>query len=721
MHANAHLQIRNPKDDETPVEAATQIYSSILPGSISWQDAFFRTPTTYAFELFLLSQRIYFYITCPLDKQTFVKSLVTSSFPHSIIQRTKDPLEHILAAPALQTGEVVQSGNYYLPFRTYEDFKNIDPLASTLGFLARANEHQRAAIQILVTPATFPWQARANALAKGTVDEETKKSIPNVSGSLINKKTAYQGGKAIIRLITGSQTKADANQFMQNLAGTFGAYSLGEGNQLRYKKNKGGRKYLKLVTERSTTLFEQRFQIMNSAELAGLWHPPGTLVAGIKNIAWGKSLSGEPPENVPLANDLSADEKKDVNFFATTEFKNQEQIFGISTKDRRKHVYIIGKTGTGKSTLIANMAIDDIRRGRGIGIVDPHGDLTEAVLDYIPKRRVNDVVYLEAFDKERPFHLNILEVHNQEQKHLVASGIVGIFKKMYGHSWGPRLEYILRNIILTLLESDDSTLYDGLRLMSEDGYRKRFLEKVQDPVLMNFWKNEFEKMNERQRSEAVSPIQNKLGQFVTSTMIRNIVANSKSSINLAEIMNEGKILLLNLSQGKLGEDNSALLGSMIITQIQLAAMGRSFQKEEERRDFFLYVDEFQNFATDSFTKILSEARKYRLALTLANQYIEQLDEDVSKAIFGNVGTLISFVVGARDAEILSKEYGDIYTDHDLVSLGKFEVVLKLSVDNQTSSPFPARTLPPPSLMNDNREKIVRLSKEKFGRKPKQVR
>jgi len=505
---------------------------------------------------------------------------------------------------------------------------------------------------------------------------------------------------------------------LHNLAGIFGTFSQGEGNQFVLKRPRMRKKVLLArIKDRKTGIFERRNQVLNAQELATLWHPPGFLLSGIRNVSWGKTLLGEPPENLPVITGMTDDEKQKVNFFAKTEYKNKETIFGIKDADRRKHIYAIGKTGAGKSTLIANMAIDDIRKGRGIGIIDPHGDLSETILDYIPKRRLNDVVYLEPFDKERPFSLNVLEVHNKQHKDLVASGIVSIFHKIYGDSWGPRLEYILRNVILTLLDIEEGTLIDALRLLSDDSFRASIVPRLSDPVLRNFWTGEFDRMSDKLRAEAVSPIQNKIGQFVSSSMIRNIIGNKTSSINLSEIMDEGKILILNLSQGKLGEDNAALLGAMIITQIQLAAMNRSYVKEEDRRDFFLYVDEFQNFATESFAKILSEARKYRLSLTLANQYGDQLEEEIQRAIFGNAGSIISFVVGARDAYMLTREFAEVYSENDLVSLGKFETVVKLSIDGMTSGPFPAITLPLPSLKNDNREDIIRNSRERYGRKP----
>lgn len=725
MNHLSFLQIRNPKDDETPIEAATQIFASLLPYPFIplWRRLFF-TPKTYAFEIYLISQTIYLYATVSQSTETFVSSLISSSYPNSTVKKTNDPMDIVFKSKRLSFGEVVLNSYSYLPTKTYLDFKDVDPLSSLLGFMSKQPANLKMAVQIAITPADFPWTDEAMMAAnKLSYDQSSTRYLMNPQKKLIMKKASFQGGKAVIRLLSATTDGTDPYPYLIQLAGTFGSFSLGEGNQYVFKRKIFfSRSFLKRIKQRKISYFERRHQILNAQELATIWHPPGYLLSGIKNIAWGKTLRGEPPENLPTSNIENEDLKRDINFFAKTEFKNKTQIFGIKNEDRRKHVYIIGKTGVGKSTLIANMAIDDIRKDRGVGIIDPHGDLAELVLNYVPKRRINDVVYLEPFDTERPFSLNVLEVKNlptgrqANSKDLICSGIVSIFYKLYKDSWGPRLEYILRNVILTLLETPGATLVDILTLLSNVHYRKKIVKEIKDPVIANFWEKEFAHMPDRLKAEAISPIQNKVGQFVTSKMIRNIIGKTKSTIDLEKIMNEGKILILNLSQGKLGEDNTALLGSMIITQIQLAAMNRSFISESERKDFFLYVDEFQNFATSSFIKILSEARKYRLSLILANQYIEQLDEGIQKAIFGNVGTLISFTVGARDAYILSKEFGGIYSENDLVSLGRYEIVIKLSIDGITSSPFPATTLPLPTLKNNHKDKIIRISKERYGRK-----
>lgn len=751
MSTLSFLQIRNPKDDETPIEAATQIFASLTPYQFIplWKRLIFGFPPTYSFEIYFLNQTVYFYLTTPADKVTLVQSLLSSAFPQIKIKKTTDPLDLVLKNKNLSFGEMILTQGYFYPIKTYMDFKEVDPLSSLIGFLSKQPPQLSYLVQIVLTTASVNWQDQVmTEVGKMHYDATSGRYTQNPHKMLLLKKASFQGSKIAIRLLVSSGDKAiNPYPFLLNLVGTFGSFSLGEGNQFVFKKAIFFKDFLlEKIKKRKIHYFEKQNQILNAQELATLWHPPGYLLSGIKNIAWGKTLKGEPPENLPVSSNvipnsfrdlkkemlkqvqhdnkktnvetqsIASLQKQNINFFAKTEFKNQETIFGIKTEDRRKHVYIIGKTGAGKSTLIANMAIDDIRKDRGLGIIDPHGDLSETILDYIPNRRINDVVYLEPFDLERPFSLNVLEVKNKQQKDLVASGIVSIFYKLYKDSWGPRLEYILRNVILTLLEIENTTLVDVLSLLAHQDYRKKVVSQLKDPVLRAFWEKEFAKMPDRLKAEAVSPIQNKVGQFVTSKMIRNIIGKPKSTVNLQQIMDEGKILILNLSQGKLGEDNASLLGAMIITQIQLAAMNRSFQKEEERRDFFLYVDEFQNFATTSFIKILSEARKYRLSLTLANQYIDQLDEAVSKAIFGNVGTLISFVVGARDAHLLTHEFSRIYTENDLVSLGKHEIVLKLSIDGMTCSPFPAKTLPLPKLKNENRQKIIKLSKEKYGRK-----
>ncbi len=735
MRKLVHLLVRNPKDDETPIASAAQIFASCLSHAYVpfWKRSWMKTHY-YSFEIFLINQTVYFYVTADEDQETFVASQIAASFPTSSIEKTEDPMPKVFDSKHISVGQLVLDNEFYLPTKTYADFEDIDTLGALIGFLAKQPADVKMAVEILVTSASFDWQARAvkragQMILAGT-DSHTSPATAGVEAHstetaryardpqqlLIMQKASFQGGKALIRLVVGTEN-TDPRLYLRNLAGTFGIFSHGDGNEFELKRPLIRKKnFIERIKNRSTYYLEKRTQILNAQELATIWHPTGFLLAGVKNIAWGKTLLGEPPEDLPVITAITEEEKKDINFFAKTEFKNAETIFGIKTPDRRKHVYVIGKTGAGKSTLIANMAIDDIRKDRGIGIIDPHGDLSEIIMDYIPKRRLNDVVYLEPFDAERPFSLNVLEVRNSQHKDLVSSGIVSIFHKIYGESWGPRLEYILRNVILTLLDVEEGTLIDALRILSDDAFRARIVAKLSDPVLKNFWEAEFARMPDKLKAEAVSPIQNKVGQFVSSKMIRNIIGHPTSSINLQEIMDEGKILILNLSQGKLGEDNAALLGAMVITQIQLAAMNRSFQKEESRRDFFLYVDEFQNFATSSFIKILSEARKYRLSLTLANQYSDQLEEEIQYAIYGNVGTLMSFVVGAQDAERLTKEYAEIYTENDLVSLGKFEIVLKLSIDGMTSAPFPATTLPLPNVKNENRDAIIRYSKERYGRK-----
>jgi len=415
----------------------------------------------------------------------------------------------------------------------------------------------------------------------------------------------------------------------------------------------------------------------------------------------------------------------DINLFAKTNFRGQEAKFGIKTKDRRQHMYVIGKTGVGKTVLLKNMALQDINEGRGLCIIDPHGEFVEEVVDKIPAHRVNDVIYFNPADTEYPIGFNVLQVSDVKYKHLVASDLMGIFTKIWANVWSARMEYILNNCVLALIDTPGTTLLGVIRILVDKDYRQKIINNVKDPVVRSFWINEYASWRDQFRNEAIAPIQNKVGQFLSTSLIRNIIGQSKSTINIAEIMDENKILLVNVAKGRIGEDNSALLGAMLITKIQLATMERVRIPEEERQDFYLYVDEFQNFATESFASILSEARKYRLNLILAHQYIGQLITDTSTsvrdAVFGNVGTLISFRVGAYDAEFLEKEFDPEFAVRDLVNLENYNIYLKLMIDGLNNRPFSAITLPPMNMDIDNqRDKIVKVSRERYSNPLKDV-
>ena len=416
------------------------------------------------------------------------------------------------------------------------------------------------------------------------------------------------------------------------------------------------------------------------------------------------------------------DNNSSVTMFAKTNYRNSEVKFGIKKDDRRRHMYFIGKTGMGKSTVLENMIIQDIHEGKGVCVVDPHGDLVEKILGFIPPHRINDTIYFNPADLDNPVGFNVLEKVSAAERHLVVSGLIGVFKKIWADSWGPRLEYVLHHAISALLEYPGSTLLGIMRMLTDKAFRKRVVEKISDPVVKAFWVEEYSKYPDRFQAEAIAPIQNKVGRFLSSALIRNILGQVRSSFAMRDIMDEEKILLLNLSKGRVGEDNSALLGAMMITKIQLAAMSRVDTPESERKDFYLYVDEFQNFATESFSNILSEARKYRLNLVIAHQYIEQVEEGVRAAVFGNVGTIVAFRIGAADAEFLEKEFFPTFTQEDLVNLSKYDVYLKLMIDGVTSNGFSAGTLPPvPEPENSFliREKVIQVTRERYA-KPRAV-
>lgn len=461
--------------------------------------------------------------------------------------------------------------------------------------------------------------------------------------------------------------------------------------------------------------------ILNSTELAGLVHFPTNYVK-TPYIHWVKAKNFEPPTNLPIIDDDLTDDhipESELTPIGKTNFRGTDMSFWIGPSDRRRHIYIVGKTGMWKSTLLENMIIDDIRQGRWVAVIDPHGDLAENIIWLIPKSRTNQTIIFDPSDKQWPIAFNMFHGVDSEQRPLVASWIVWIFKKIFGDSWGPRLEHILRNTVLALLEMPNSTLISIPLMLTSEVYRNKVVSRVKDPVVKKFWTWEFAKMAPNQKVEATGPILNKVGQFLSSTILRNVLWQPKNTFSVRWAMDNQKIVIVNLSKWKIGEDASALLGAMMVTKFQMDAMARSDMKEKDRKDFYLYVDEFQNFATDSFATILSEARKYKLNLVMANQYIGQMSEEVAGAVFWNVWSTVCFQVWVHDAEMLKDVLWWEASVEDLTNLKKYTIYLKQLIDGMPSPVFSAATFPPYEINQEVFElrykKILQVSREKYAK------
>lgn len=704
------LFLKVPRGNEYTPEAARTFLSALtqLNALSRWDRIRGKKAEPLALEIVLANQQIRFMVTADTELAPFIEAQIQSNYPLVIVQRINDPLleDNQLNNLNAQTLKLTR-GNYY-PLATYPAFTDIDPLSSVLAVLSKAPADELIIIQIALEAISGSWQSLIHkTLEAGIKDKEGNRS-PLPDEAIIREKISFPGFAATMRIAARQKST------LSTLVNAFEVFTKTGGNSISVKKPSLFSKdnsLAGLIARRVTGR-----DILNIAELATLWHLPSEKVK-VSSIVWGNAVLSEAPENLPVAQDMNETEKKGVNFFARTQYKNREAIFGIKDTDRRRHVWVVGKTGTGKSTLIANMVIDDLKKGRGVAVIDPHGDLCETVLNYIPKNRINETIYFNPADRDYPIVINPLEVNTKEEAELVVSGLMSIFTKVWANVWSARMEYILRNSLLSLTEIPNSTLADVLRLLGDDDYRNKVVQKMDDETLKSFWVNEFNKMPDKLRAEAVSPIQNKVGQFVTSPMVRNILSQPKSTISLGQVMDRGMIFLANLSQGRLGEDNAALLGATLITKFQLAAMHRVDIPESARLDFHLFVDEFQNFATDSFIKILSEARKYHLNLMLANQYMGQIPDAVQKAILGNAGSLVSFAVGADDAQIIHKEYAEVFSQNDLVNLANFQIAVKLMIDGHSTRPFLAHTLSLPASSNLNKQKVLEVSRQRWSKKP----
>jgi hypothetical protein len=739
------LRILVPRLNERTPLAAEEMFASIhgiLRPDQSIQDHL-------SFELAARDQYIQFFAYVPTHLKDFVEGQIYAQYPTVEISAVQDYTQIDASNNAVAAAELVLTRPDYFPIKTFLNF-TVDPLAGITSVLSKVDEGEQIWVQTLIRPIDDVWQEKTleyvKAIQEGkklepermsigkilkatggvasdfartaaglgpAAKEEKKDEKPSLPGPVAEGlkaaegKTTKLGYEVVVRVCAIARDEATATSKINNLVGAFKQFNV---------TNMNGFGISKIATDRDRILqvfqsraFPSTGYILNVEELASIYHLPSTSVE-TPSIVWAGAKKGEPPANLPIEGIAGQD---DVTFFGQANYRHFNHKFGIKTPDRRYHMYAIGKTGTGKSTMLRNMIIDDLQKGRGICVVDPHGDLIQHVLDFIPDDRVEDLVYINPTDREHPVGLNLLESVDPDLRSIVASGLMSIFTKLWANVWSARMEYILRNSVLALLEYPDATLLEIMKLLVDPVFRRKVLFHVKDPVIRDFFINEYEKYDPKFRTEAIAPIQNKVGQFLSSSTIRNIMGQKVSTVDIREAMDSGKILLVDLSVGKIGEDNAMLLGSMIITKIQLAAMGRANIPEDDRRDFYLYVDEFQNFATDSFATILSEARKYHLNLIIAHQYISQMSEVVASAVFGNVGTIVSFRVGAGDAAALAQEFEPVFNANDLVNLDNYHVYLKMAIDARTATPFSAVTLSPFTGKNANREKGIARSIEKY--------
>jgi hypothetical protein len=720
------LRITTPHDNDKTPQAAEQLYASLY-GMLRGRS---KSLHHFSLEIVAGSYGIYFLAVINKRYQQFLENQIYAQYPDAQIKQIQDYTGGLMSSGKKMAAiELGLAKDFYLPIKTFKSFE-VDPLASITSAISKLEGDQEVFIQYVVRPIDNSWQEagrRKINSRKGKEDSEGKKVTLEAgeTGELkeIELKSAKLGFQFIIRILAQSGDQLTSERILEDVEASFKQFETGVYNSISAKKSGSGllstilgRRSQETMDVRSKymnrLLDEMSTDIVNIEELASLYHLPNVTVE-VARIAWSRSRKLPYPMNLPGRQD-------GARIIGMTDYRNLHFPYGLAQADRRRHMYILGKTGTGKSTSLKNLIMGDIYAGKGVGVIDPHGDLIDDILNLIPENRIQDVVLLDPSDVEFPVGLNVLKLKEGEEKDIVADGIVEIFKKFFD-SWGPRLQYILGNSILTMLQVQNVSLVGLTRLLDDPNYRKFILKQINDPILKKFWEREYADMTKNQKllTETLSPIQNKVGRFTSGSLIRNIVGQVKSTIDLEDVMNSGKIFLVNLSQGKIGEENSALLGGMLITRLYTNAMQRVKIPESERLDFYLYVDEFQNFATTTFVKILSEARKYGLNLVVAHQYVDQLLPEVRDAIFGNVGSMLNFVVGPKDAAVLEREYRPHLTAEDLVNLEKYHYVNKITVEGSQTPPFTGISLPPSWVAQGNKQRIINHSREKYA-SPKEV-
>lgn len=704
-----------------------------------------------SFEIASVAGRIRFYVWVPKALRSFVEGQIYSQYPTvQIYKADEDYVSHDRQHSVVYTSEVVLADKEFLPIKTFQGFE-VDPLAGITGTLAKLEDtDDETWVQILVRPVADDWhkasEAWANSVRTGNpfslfsggfnmldfrwfgmllealwkppepggntgggekeLSERDKTRLAEAS-----KKATKLGFQTKIRIAVLTNNETNARLRMQAIVGTFKQFNSTNLNGFKMANDSFKKEELNKYKLR---LFADRGYILNIEEVASVFHLPHTNVE-TPNIVWASNKTAEPPATLPVITGNPAIDEN-ISAFGLTNFRGVNHQFGMLRYDRSRHVYIIGQTGAGKSGTLELLALSDIFHNQGYAIIDPHGDFAINNMKFIPASRIDDVVYFNPADTAHPLGFNPLEVIDPNMKTNISSEVIGVLKRMFGESWGPRLEYILRYTILALLDRPDTTMLDITRMLTDKKFRKETLEYCTDTVVLQFWNVEFASWNDKFQAEAIAPVLNKVGAFTANPIIRNIIGQPKSTFNIRKIMDEGKILIVNLSKGLIGEDNAGILGAFLVTKIQLAAMSRSDIPDiEDRRPFYLYVDEFQNFATDSFATILSEARKYGLNLTVANQYISQMSETVRNAVFGNVGTMISFRSSADDAPILAKQFEPQFEAGDLLQMNNRNFIINMVINGEKQPAFSARTLNLPPPQSDLTQQIIAHTREHYAR------
>ncbi|OGL21502.1 hypothetical protein A2707_05705 [Candidatus Saccharibacteria bacterium RIFCSPHIGHO2_01_FULL_45_15] len=709
-----------------------------------------------SFEIASVNGQIRFYVWVPKTLQSFIEGQIYAQYPTvQIHEADEDYVAHERNHSVTYTGEIIPTDSEFLPIKTFQNFE-VDPLAGITGTLAKLESTgEEVWVQVLVRPIPDTWHKSTDNWINGLrgggsplgfltdgkgfdakwffgllevlwkppeagsggdakpkeLSERTKTRI-----SEAEKKATKLGYQVKIRIAFLGESTINAKQRMQAIVGTFKQYN--STNLNGFKLSGASFKSEDLAKYRSR-LFIDRGYILNIEEVASVFHLPHTNVE-TPNIVWASTKTAEPPAKLPVITGNSAIDEN-ISAFGLTNFRGINHQFGMLRYDRSRHMYIIGQTGAGKSGTLSLLALSDIFHGQGYAIIDPHGDFAIDNMKFIPASRVKDVVYFNPADTAFPLGFNPLEAPDPSMKSNISSEVIGVLKRMFGESWGPRLEYILRYTILALLDRPETTMLDITRMLTDKKFRKETLTYCTDTVVLQFWNIEFASWTDKFQAEAIAPVLNKVGAFTANPVIRNIIGQPKSTFNIRQMMDEGKILIVNLSKGLIGEDNAGILGSFLVTKIQLAAMSRSDIPDiKDRRPFYLYVDEFQNFATDSFATILSEARKYGLNLTVANQYISQMNETVRDAVFGNVGTMITFRVSADDAPILVKQFEPQFEANDLLQMANRNFVINMVIGGEKTPAFSARTLELPPPQTDNSAYIIEHTRKNYSRRREDV-